>query len=328
MEYKNLEEQYTAIFQDKVLPFIRRNLPNDFLTAPVYHLLEGLSINRFRGSLPLIIAEQYDRNPDSMLPLAALCEMTFNTAMAQDDYYDGDESRQGLTVAHSVFGIKETLLSCDYVNHKLISILNESLQHQGFSELKRNRIVSIANEAMASWYLSVLMELNSRKDPFSVDEDYVRKIYLSKTIHGRMLLECAFLMVQDDERVLHTIQEYSEHLAMAGQLKNDIYDFTKHRQYRGLSDLRQGHITWPLFLLIGSLRQTEKKDLQRCLDDNEHEKVIALLRQHRILDKLLGMIDFHVDEAKRLTATLPESIKSVLVTWADGNRNFSRPPVI
>ena len=233
MKYRNLEEEYGNIFNERVLPFINKHIKKDSCSIPVYHLLEGLNINRFRSSLPIIIAREYGKDEDMMLPLSAFCELTFTTAMAQDDYYDNDDFREGLVAAHRIFGIKETLLSCDYINHKIISVLNDFLIKNNFPESKRNRIINIANNGMKSWYLSVIMEINSKKDLFSINEEYVRTIYLSKTIHGRMLLECTFLMVQDDKNIIKTINEYSEHLAIAGQLKNDIYDFTKHRQYRG-----------------------------------------------------------------------------------------------
>jgi geranylgeranyl pyrophosphate synthase len=327
MKYENLEKEYNTIFKEKVLPFIKRNIEKDFYSIPAYHLLEGLNINRFRSSLPIIIAREYGKDENTMLPLSALCELTFTTAMAQDDYYDDDESREGLTAAHKLFGIKENFLSCDYINHKIISILNEFLIKNNFSASKINRIMDIINKGMKSWYLSAMMELNSKKNLLSINEEYIKTIYLSKTIHGRMLLECTFLMVQEDEKVIEAIKEYSEHLAIAGQLKNDIYDFTKHEKYRGLSDLRQGHITWPLYLLVNSLNDEEREKFLIYLNNKEYPKLVELFKEKKVVEKTLELINFHVMNAKKVIKDkFPESISTLLETWAEGNRHFSKEP--
>jgi octaprenyl-diphosphate synthase len=327
MEYLDLEKEYDNIFASKVLPFINAHIKKDFCSFAVYHLLEGLKINRFRGALPILLAREYNKNEEVMLPLSAICEMTFTTAMAQDDYYDGDEIREGLQASHKLFGIKDTLISCDYVNHKMISILNDYLIKNNFSEYQKDRVMSIVNEAMASWYLSVMLESNSKKDLFLVDENYLEKLYLSKTVHGRMLLECTFLMIQDNKEIVNIIAEYSKHLAIAGQLKNDIYDFTKHRKYRGLSDLRQGHITWPLYFLIQSLNDDERKILLENLKNQKFDLIISLFKDKKVIEKTLELINFHVEKAKELIKDkFPIRVGSALELWAEGNRTFSRDP--
>ncbi len=327
MEYKSLEDNYKRIFDEKVLPFINKNIEKDFYSIPVYYLLEGLNINRFRGSLPIIIAKEYGKNEDFMLPLSAFCELTFTTAMAQDDYYDDDEFREDLIATHRKFGIKETLLSCEYVNHKAIFILLDSLIKNNLPKLKYDQILKIVLSGMEAWYSSVIMEINSKKDLFSIDEEYLRGIYLNKTIHGRILLECSFLIVQDDEKIIRIIREYSEHLAIAGQLKNDIYDFVKHQKYRGFSDLRQGHITWPLFLLIKSLKENEKNDFLEDLHNKRYERLIGLFKEKMVIEKTLKLIDFHVIKAKELIKNkFPKNIGVILETWAEGNMNFSKEP--
>jgi octaprenyl-diphosphate synthase len=327
MEYQNLEKEYDNIFNEKVLPFINKSIKKDSCSNPIYYLLEGLKINRFRSALPIIIAREYGQDEEQMLALSAFCELTFTTAMAQDDYYDGDEVREGLVAAHKIFGVNETLLSCDYINHMVLSLLSDSLLKHNISDFKYNRIINIINEGMKSWYLSVLMELNSKKDLFSIEDDYLNALYLSKTIHGRMLLECTFIMIQDDEKTTELIKKYSEHLAIAGQLKNDIYDFTKHQKYRGLSDLRQGHITWPLYLLIKSLNNSEKKNLLNDLQNKDYENLINLFKQKEIIEKTLELINLHVEKAKDIIKNnFPKNVEVLLNLWAEGNRNFSKKP--
>jgi geranylgeranyl pyrophosphate synthase len=329
MKYENLEEKYDKIFNKKVLPFIRKNIDKDFYSLPVYHLLEGLNTNRFRSGLPIIVAREFNIDENKMIPLSAFCELTFTTAMAQDDYYDNDKSREGLIPSHKKFGTGHTLLSCDYINHKIFSILINELEKNNFDAEIKNRVIKILNKGLSLGYLSVLMEFNSKKDLFSIDEDFIKKIYLYKTIHGRMLLECSFLLAQEKIDNFLIIKKYAEHIAIAGQLKNDIYDFTKHKKYRGLSDLKQGHITWPLFLLINSLSKKEKKIFLEYMNDKNFDELIKLFREKQIIEKTIQLINFNVEKAKEIIkGKFPEKIEFLLNLWAEGNRHFSKEPRI
>lgn len=329
MEYENLEKEYEKIFYKKVFPFIRKNIDKDFYSFPVYHLLEGLNINRFRSGLPIILAREFEVDENKMIPLSAFCELTFTTAMAQDDYYDEDKSREGLIPSYKKFGVGHTLLSCDYINHKIFSILINELEKNNFDTKIKNMIIKILNEGLSLGYLSVLMEFNSKKDLFSINEDYIKRIYLYKTIHGRMLIECSFLLAEEKTDNLSIIKKYAEHIAIAGQLKNDIYDFTKHKKYRGLSDLKQGHITWPLFLLLNSLDKKEKEIFLEYMNNKRFEELINLFRDKKIIEKTIELINFNVEKAKEIVkGKFSEKIESLLNLWAEGNRHFSKEPKI
>lgn len=328
MKYDNLEQTYDSIFENKVLPFIQNRIERNIRTEPAYYLLEELEINRFRGALPLLIAREYGIEDESMLPVSAFCEFSFTTAMAQDDFYDRDNCREGVEAAHKKFGERKTLIACNYVNHELIDGLKDL--SEAFSREKTSETVRIANNAMSAWYKSNLMEIDSKNDILDVEEEYLREIYLSKTIHGRTLLEIVFSLAQDSDELVKEIKEYGKHLAIAGQLKNDLYDYVKHEQYRGFSDLRKGHITWPIYLLINSLNKEEQEKFVSKLDEREYEYLIKLLRENNIDQKVLDKIDFHVDEAKKIIEdnNFPDTVEQLLKIWAEGNRDFSTKPEI
>lgn len=334
MKYEDLEQEYKKIFTNQVLPFIKQHIKKDFKSAPVYYLLEELNINRFRSGLPIIIAREYGINEDNMIPLAALCELTFTTAMAQDDFYDDDGVREGIEVAHAKFGIKETLLSCDYMNHEIIACMIASLGAEISSDVLKNMLLVI-NQGIADAYSSVLMEIESRKDIFSIKQEYLERLYLAKTAHGRMLLECTFMIaslaLNPDERpeIIKAIKKYSECLAIAGQLKNDIYDFTKHKKYRGFSDLRQGYITYPLYLVIKDLSKESQKQFLKFLNDKNYEELLIIFREQKMMQKTLFLIDSYVTEAMKLVENkFPPVIEQLLNLWAEGNRHFSIAPEI
>ena len=46
-----------------------------------------------------------------------------------------------------------------------------------------------------------------------------------------------------------------------------------------------------------------------------------------IIEKSLDLINRHVEEAKKvILGKFPSKVESLLKTWAEGNRNFSREP--
>ena len=334
MKYEDLEQEYKKIFTNQVLPFIKQHIKEDFMSAPIYYLLEELNINRFRSGLPIIIAREYGINENNMIPLAALCELTFTTAMAQDDFYDDDGVREGIEATHIKFGIKETLLSCDYMNHEIIACVINILGTEIQPDILK-RLVLIINKGMADAYSSVLMELESKKDIFSVKQEYLERLYLAKTAHGRILLECTFMIaslaLNLDERfkIITAIKKYSECLAIAGQLKNDIYDFTKHKKYRGFSDLRQGYITYPLYLVIKDLIKKDHMQFLKLLNDQNYEALLTIFRKEKMMQKTLFLINSYVTEAMKLVKNnFPPAIAQLLNLWAEGNRHFSIAPEI
>lgn len=329
MKYTNLELVYENIFNIKVLPFIKDNIPKDFKTEPVYYLLENLKINRFRSGLPLIIAKQFGLQEEKIIPLAALFELTFTTALAQDDFYDNDLNREGLIAAHKKFGIKETLIASDYINHKIIQIVPKILASKGVSNRIINSIMIKINEEIAKAYSSVMMELKSKEDLFKVTEEELKELYLAKTAHGRMLLECCFFLCERSPEELKTIRKYANHLAFAGQLKNDIYDYIKHKKFRGLSDLRQGHITYPIYLLLTKIEKKDRKNFLKELKKKNYPYIIRLLKNNLIPEKIMDLINFHVEEAKKSIkileskSSIGKDLNEILKLWAEGNRHFS-----
>ena len=332
LKYKNLEKEYTKIFKTRVMPYLKKNIKHDFRSAPVYYLLNGLNINRFRSGLPMIIAKEFNSDERKMIPLSAFCELTFNTAMAQDDFYDNDKNREGLEATHIKFGVKETLLSCDYMNYQIVLALIKNLKKHQVSTETINAVLEIINLELSSWSSSVQMEINSRKDLIRIDKNYLKELYLSKTAHGRMLLECSFMIVLNhDYEIFKLIQKYSKHLALAGQLKNDIYDFTKHKKFLVLSDLRQRHITWPLYLLLKCFKKNlEKKYVIAQLNNKNYAYLIKMLKKHKIIEKILKLINYHVEKAKKLiknnNTKFTSNLSMLLITWAEGNRHFSKEP--
>ncbi len=329
MKYENLEQEYEIIFKHKVLPFIKTYIIKDFKTEPVYYLLENLKINRFRSGLPLIIAREFKFSEHKIIPLSALFELTFTTALAQDDFYDDDLKREGLIATHKKFGVKQTLASCDYVNHKIIQLVPKILSQYGVDHKTINSLMIKINEEISKAYSSVLMELKSKDNLFKVNEEEIKELYLAKTAHGRMLLECCFFLCGRQSGELQSIRNYANDLAMAGQLKNDIYDYIKHRKFRGLSDLRQGHITYPIFLLLKEIKKKDRTNFTKQLKKKNYKFIIKLLKNNLILDKMLDLINFYVEDAKLIVMDELQSkdyslgLKNMLNTWAEGNRNFS-----
>jgi len=46
-----------------------------------------------------------------------------------------------------------------------------------------------------------------------------------------------------------------------------------------------------------------------------------------MIQKTIGLINYHVEEAKKLTKYgFPSNIKKLLNLWAEGNRHFSKEP--
>ena len=65
------------------------------------------------------------------------------------------------------------------------------------------------------------------------------------------------------------------------------------------------------------------------MENKNFEGLIILMRDKKTIEKTVDMINFHVEEAKKIVkGNFTKKIESFLKIWAEGNRHFSKKPKI
>ena len=323
MELKQLYDAFENKYRQEVKPYIEKNLPRDSFSEPIYHILDNFQLRRFRSAFPLIFAEEYKTDKSKVLPIAAASELIFTIALVQDDIIDQDNKRGNIPASHTKFGTEICLASCDYV-HSLISRMLNSLRSMNISRRTLDSVYDSFIDANRRLYQS-FMEEKLEAGNFNLPIERIIEIYKDKTIQGTTSLFTSTLVCIEDEETAELIKEYSYDLAIAGQIKNDIYDATCYMQNRGYSDLDNGYITYVIRKLLDSVSEEEKRDLMNKINCKEDNKIIEALRKRGTIQSCIADCERYVASAiSRIDGKFSSNLEDILVSWADGNRRFSR----
>ncbi|MCX6748048.1 MAG: polyprenyl synthetase family protein [Candidatus Pacearchaeota archaeon] len=323
MEIKELYELFDKLYENEVKPYIENRIARNRHTEPVYYILDNFKLRRFRGAFPIIISELYNQNRALVLPIAAASELVFCIALVQDDIIDDDEKRGEIIASHIKYGIGKCLASCDYIYALIIKMLKE-LENQKINPEIINIVYESFIEAHERLYKSFLDEKNEANN-FKLSEEEILETYKNKTIQGTNALFCAILLCTENKDLANLIKEYSYKLAIAGQIKNDIYDATSYLINRGYSDLENGYVTYIIKKLINSFPETEREGIIEIIKNKDHDKIIKILNDKGIITLCIQDCNKFVEEAISLIkGRFPKRLEEIFLVWAEGNRKFSR----
>lgn len=320
----NTEELYTlfdTIYLAKVKPFIEINLPRNKYTEPVYYILDNFKIRRFRAALPLLLAEHYRLPEKEIVPLAAASELMFAIALVQDDFFDRSTIRGIITSAHIKYTPEVAMASSDYCYTYVMKFFY-SLENSSISPITLKKIYALFIDIQEKVFESFLIELlhNAKLD---FEEKDVLRLHYLKTIHGVNTLYATCLICDELQgtNIAIKIREYSELLALAGQIKNDIYDLTRYAKTRGLTDLLNGYLNYPLAKLIRLLSEEEKIKLKKSFKEKKTEDILQLMEEKKIISLCTTDCLLYAEKAKIIIETeFTGEIKNILLLWVEGNK--------
>ncbi|MBS3145063.1 polyprenyl synthetase family protein [Candidatus Woesearchaeota archaeon] len=324
LQVKNLEELYSIFtnrFNKEVKPYIEEIFPRNKHTEPVYYILDNFILRRFRSGLPLVMAELLNVEKEYIMPIAAASELMFAIALVQDDFFDNSEVRGNIPSAHIKYGSRVAMASCDYSYCYVLKILQEIEKFDIPKPLAKKIYLSFL-EIQEKVFTSFLVELlNNKSLDFSQDD--VLELHRNKTIHGVNTIYCASLIF---DNMLHSsfsenLKEYSIQLAIAGQIKNDIYDLTRYAESRGYTDILNGYLTYPLAILIKNLNSEERVKLVKFFSEESIKEIVQLMNQKQIIEKCV--VD-GIKHAQMGIDLIPKEFNNTLTNimklWAEGNK--------
>ena len=119
-----------------------------------------------------------------------------------------------------------------------------------------------------------------------------------------------------------TLFQYANQLGIAGQLKNDVQDFSILAEGRaGSSDVKNGYINFPILLTIEH-PDTDTPSLRAALAKGDERHLIAEMGRVRAVEHCVELAH---EAAERAVATLEElpltpQARILLIRWANCNR--------
>jgi geranylgeranyl pyrophosphate synthase len=320
-DLKELYKIFNQLFDGVVKPIIEKKFPRTIYTEPIYYILDNFTLRRFRSGIPLIIADILKVNFQYILPIAAASELMFTIAIVQDDFFDKSEIRGSIQSSHIKYTQEIAMASCNYSYIYVAKILKD-LEKSDLNIHIINEIYSLFLDIQEKAFQSVLIELiNTRSLNFNTMD--ILHLYETKTIHGINTIYSAGLIYDylKGTNIAKSLRNYSLDLAIAGQIKNDVYDITKYSNTRGLTDILNGYLTYPLVKLLERSNESERKKLDELFKSRKAKEIVSIIEKEKIIEICISDSEKYAERGySHVKGKFPEDILNVLKIWADGNK--------
>jgi geranylgeranyl diphosphate synthase type II len=204
-----------------------KNYASLLLKSQEYSLLSGGK--RFRPFLAYLVFDLFSKEYSKVKNLCLSLEMIHTYSLIHDDLpcMDNDDFRRGKPTNHKVFSESIALLAGDGLLSDVFNLLATDAELNAEVKIKIIALISekIGSAGMVSGQV-LDMQANSK-----VSLNQIVQIHTLKTAH---LIQAAAmgagLAAEVSEVELHNISEFSLHLGMAFQIKDDLLDHNDKEQ--------------------------------------------------------------------------------------------------
>ena len=246
-KYKELiEKQFQMSIDDLEAPHILKE-------SMLYSLKAGGK--RIRPLLLLATLDAFEKNPETGLHAAAAIEMIHTYSLIHDDLpcMDDDDLRRGKPTNHIVFGEANAVLAGDALLTYSFQLIAQAPDKDIPTHAKVALIQLLAQSAGAEGMVGgQVADMIGEEKELNLEE--LQYIHLHKT--GK-LLACGVLMgavfAGADEEKTALLQQFSYHLGLAFQIRDDLLDISGDENVIGKpvgSDEENHKSTYPSLLGI------------------------------------------------------------------------------
>ncbi len=239
--------------------------------ASLYSLLAGGK--RIRPCLMYLFSRLLGLDLDEVIPFAKSLEMIHTYSLIHDDLpaMDNDDLRRGKPTCHKAFGEGIALLAGDNLLNRAYEILFAECLKGDQGKIRASQF--IADKAGINGMIGG-QSIDLDSEDKAIDIDLLYELQDKKT--GALL--CAACMVPcflsgAPASVASEVMEYSMHLGLLFQIKDDILDVEADPALLGKStgkDERDGKATFVTLLGLEEATSRMNEEYKGCLDNLEH----------------------------------------------------------
>jgi geranylgeranyl pyrophosphate synthase len=237
--------------------------------------------------------------PEDLKKLAVAIECFHKASLVHDDIEDADDVRYGAPALHAEHGVPVALNAGDLLLGEGYRLLAE-IDVPAATRVEMLRTAAAGHVTLSRGQGA---ELCWARRPEPLRSVEVLRIFKEKTAPAfEVALRLGALYAGADAGALEILEEYSESLGIAYQIRDDLEDFAGEGDSDDLSALRPS-----LLLAIAHKRaaEGEEKRLLEALWRREQayppvaERVQRLLRERGVVDKARDLLDAYEEQAVR-----------------------------
>ncbi|NIR17078.1 MAG: octaprenyl diphosphate synthase, partial [Desulfobacterales bacterium] len=126
---------------------------------------------------------------------------------------------------------------------------------------------------------------------------------------------CGAIISGAEKRTVDQLAQFGFNCGVAFQLMDDLLDYTSSQNAFGKpvgKDLKEGKITLPLIYTLPGIEEAEIERLEDLFknqkaDEEDYRRLIDLVRNNGVVDRIRSEAKVYVDEAARFLGPFPTS---------------------
>ena len=235
---------------------------------------------------------------------ASVIELIHTATLVHDDVVDGSNKRRGFFSINALWKNKIAVLVGDYLLSKGLLL---SIENEDFDILK---IISVAVREMSQ---GELLQIEKART-LNITEDIYYNIIRQKT--AILLASCCAIgakSVNCSEKELLKMHQFGEHLGMAFQIKDDLFDYGEEKIGKPLGiDIKERKMTLPLIYTINNSTFSERRKIKNIFknfnkDRKKVNELIQLVKDKGGLDFAKARMEDYQKKALKLLFEFPKS---------------------
>jgi len=289
--------------------------------------ISGYMTSRFgkmlRPKLVLLSAKLFGPVNEQTIASAVLIELLHIATLMHDDVVDRAEQRRGIPSIHSIWKNKTAVLMGDFLfSRALINLV-------GLRNFDSLDVLSMAAERMSK---GELLQLEKNRSNGLDEATYFRMISDKTASLFSAACEMGALTGTESAEKRKSLSLYGEHLGIAFQLKDDLFDFTGKKSIIGKPagrDVKENLITLPvIYSLTNDSKRSARKIIKNLRNKNgksDFQMAVNYVKERGGLEYTLDKLNFHSQKAIDSLSDLEESeFKEALIKFVRFNIDRTR----
>ncbi len=249
----------------------------------------------------MFMAAAFGRRPKDISDLAAAIELLHIATLIHDDVIDDADTRRGVPTVHAVYGVKEAVLSGDWLFSRCFRLAAES-SSPGNATLLAALVGAICSE-------EIHQDLERFAWPRST-RNYLRKIAGKTAAMFSLALRAGAIETKASPSVTATLTRVGYDVGIAFQIMDDILDYESSKgamRKPVAKDVREGLCTLPLILALRS----DEAGIAPLLgdsrpDDATVDAIVARVRDSGALEASRRIASAYTERAQKELSRLPK----------------------
>lgn len=235
---------------------------------------------------------------------ASLIELVHTASLVHDDVVDNSNYRRGFFSVNALWKNKIAVLVGDFL---LTRGLFLAMEHKNYD------LLSICTEAVKEMSEGELLQMEKARQ-LDIKEEIYYEIIRQKT--ASLIASCCAVgacSTGASETVVAKMKEFGQHVGMAFQIKDDLFDYGDDEIGKPLGiDIKEKKMTLPLIYALSKSSWLEKRRVigiirNKSEDSGKVKEVIEFVKKSGGIEYAKGVMQQYYQKALSILDELPDS---------------------